>query len=467
MKNNLNLTEAIELLKNGEIKSYELVKNYLARIEKYNEKFNVYLTINDKALDKAKKIKEKPSSFKPLLGVPIAIKDIFLTKGLRTTASSKLLGNFIPQYSATVVERLESAGAIVLGKTNLDAWCHGSSTETSDYGATRNPWDINRIPGGSSGGSAAAVAADLAPVAIGTETAGSVRGPAAWCGVVGLKPTYGRVSRYGVIAMGSSLDSPGPITKTVSDAALMLNILAGKDPHDATTTDRAVVDYQSYLGKGVEKMRIGIAENYLLPHMDPRVKKLITDAAKVFEKSGAEIEMVKTFDPNYAIGVYTVIQRSEVSSNLSRYDGIRYGNGRDYFAQEAKRRIMLGTFTLSSGYQDKYYKKAQKVRTLFIKDFEQIFKKYDLLIGPTMPGPAPKSGVSKGQAMFGEMTDVLTEPTSISGLPGISIPCGFVDGLPIGLDIFGPQFSEGKIISAADIYEKATGWQKYSPDLDK
>ncbi len=465
MNADLTLAEIIRLLKTGETNSFELVEKYLERISSFNKKLNAYLTVNEKALDSAKKVKDRPNPKRPIAGVPIAIKDIFVTKGLRTTAASKILDKYIPQYSATVVNRLDEAGAIILGKTNLDAWCHGSSTETSDYGPTRNPWDLNRVPGGSSGGSASAVSADLAPAATGTETAGSVRGPAAWCGIVGLKPTYGRVSRYGVIAMGSSLDSPGPMTKTVEDAAILLNIMAGKDKYDATTSDREVEDYTKYLNKGVNGMKIGLAENYLLPKMDNRVKALVKNACSVLEKLGAKIDIVKTLDPAYSIAVYTVVQRSEVSSNLSRYDGIRYGNGREYFGQEAKRRIMLGTYTLSAGYQDKYYKKAQKVRTLFIKDFEKIFEKYDLLVGPTMPGPAPKIGITKGQAMFGEMADVLTEPTSIAGLAGMSIPCGFVEGLPIGLDIFGPQFSEGPIIQAANAYEKATDWHKERPKL--
>jgi aspartyl-tRNA(Asn)/glutamyl-tRNA(Gln) amidotransferase subunit A len=463
MKDNLTLTQAIDLLVKKKTSSYELVKFYTERISKYNKKINAYLTLNEKALDLAGKIKDTPRTGKPLLGVPIAVKDIFLTKGIRTTASSKLLDEYIPHYTATVVTKLENAGAIILGKTNLDAWCHGSSTETSDYGPSKNPWNLNHLPGGSSGGSAAAVASDLAIAAMGTETAGSVRGPAAWCGVVGLKPTYGRVSRYGVIAMGSSLDSPGPITKTVGDASLILNVIAGKDAFDATTSDLDKTDYTKELNKDIKGMRIGLATDYLLPQMDQRVKDLIKKAAGIFEDLGAEIEEVKTLDPRHAIGVYTVVQRSEVSSNLSRFDGVRYGKDRSYFGQEAKRRIMLGTFTLSSGYQDKYYKKAQKVRTLFIEDFKAIFQKYDLLIGPTMPGPAPKIGVSQGQAMFGEMADVMTEPTSISGLPGISIPCGFVDELPIGLNIFGPQFSEGKIIRAASAFENLTDWHKYHP----
>lgn len=465
MIGDFTLKEAIELLKKREVAPYDLVSGYLDLIDKYNRRLNVYLTLNPEAIRQSKKISSTPNKSKPLLGVPIAIKDIFLTKGLRTTAASKLLDDFIPQYSATVVTRLVDAGAIILGKTNLDAWCHGSSTEASDYGPTRNPWDLNRVAGGSSGGSAAAVSANLAIASLGTETAGSIRGPAAWCGIVGLKPSYGRVSRYGVIAMGSSLDCPGPLTKTVEDAAILLEVLAGKDEYDATTSYKKVDNYSKALGQGVKGFKIGLAEDYLLPKMDKRVKELIKQAAKVFERLGAVVDSVKTLDPKYAIPDYTVIQRSEVSSNLSRYDGIRFGYGREYFGEEAKRRIMLGTFTLSAGYQDRYYKKAQRVRTLFIKDFERIFQKYDLIIGPTMPGPAPQLGITKGKAMFGEMADVLTEPTSLAGLPGISVPCGFVDGMPIGLDIIGPSFFESKILQAAYAYEQDTHWHKQRPGM--
>lgn len=455
------------MLGERKLSSAELVKDCLNTIDKLNKFLNVFVTLNPQAQDLAKKADAlKPSAQLPLRGIPYVVKDNFLTAGLRTTASSKVLDDYLPQYTATVVKRLEDSEAILLGKTNMDAWAHGSSTETSDYGTTRNPWNLGRLPGGSSGGSAAAVVADMTTIAIGSETAGSIRQPAAWCGCVGLKPTYGRVSRYGIVAMGSSLDSPGPMTKSVADAATLLEILAGKDTYDATTSSRGVERYTDYLTKGVKGLRIGIAREYLLPQMRPEVKKLISDAGKVFEALGARVDMVKTLDPDYAIGVYTVIQRSEVSSNLARYDGIRYGNDRTYFGQEAKRRITLGTFALSAGYAEKYYKKAQKARTLYIKDFERIFKSYDLVIGPTSPGPAQKLGASEGQAMFGEMEDILVEPSSISGLPGISLPCGFVDGLPIGLDIFGPQFSEGLVIQAAAAYEMATDWHKEKPDLN-
>jgi len=464
--NNLTIKNARKLFVDKKISSHDLVKYYLERIDKYDNKLNSYLTVNEKALEKSRNICKPPDKNKPLLGIPIAIKDIFLSKKLRTTAASKLLDDYVPMYSATVVERLENAGAIILGKTNLDAWCHGSSTETSDYGPTLNPWNSRHLSGGSSGGSAAAVSADLCTAAIGTETAGSVRGPAAWCGVVGFKPTYGRVSRYGVIAMGSSLDSPGPITKSVEDASLLLRIIAGKDEYDATTSDISVDNYLNELKKKRKNLRIAFAKNYLLKNMDDRAKKAIIDTTKVFKKIGAEVREIITLDPRYAIGVYTIIQRSEVSSNLSRFDGIRFGKDRNYFGQEAKRRIMLGTFTLSSGYQDKYYKKAQKVRTLFINDFKRIFENFDLIITPTMPGPAPKIGATKNQAMFGEMADILSEAPSIAGLPSISVPCGFVDGLPIGLSIIGPQFSEKVILKAAYLYERFTDWKNFKPNLE-
>jgi aspartyl-tRNA(Asn)/glutamyl-tRNA(Gln) amidotransferase subunit A len=399
-------------------------------------KTNAFITVN--------KIKGK--------GIPIAVKDNFLTKGLKTTAGSRVLEDYVPQYSATVVKRLEENGYWVYGKTNLDAWCHGSSTETSDFGPTLNPHNLKHVAGGSSGGSAAAVAQGDVAVAIGSETAGSIRGPAAWCGVVGVKPTYGRVSRYGVIAMGSSLDCPGVLSKDVVGAAKVLKIIAGKDDKDATSSDRPVDDYELNLTADIKDLKIGVVENYFLDEMDKTVKDKTYSAIKVLEKLGAVISPVKTLDARYAIGVYTVIQRAEVSSNLGRYDGVRYGNSRDYFGEEAKRRIMLGAYTLSAGYADRYYKKAQSIRTLFINDFNSIFANFDVLVGPTMPGVAPKVGVTKGQAMFGEMADVLAEPSAISGLPAISVPCGELDGLPIGLQIIGPQFSEAKILNVAQAY---------------
>jgi len=465
MTNKFTLSESIIKIKNKEVSSKELVEDCLNQIERYDKKINAFVSINKEARKKARYYDNNKDENLILKGIPFAVKDNFLTQGLSTTASSHVLDKYIPTYTATVVERLQKKGAIIIGKTNMDAWAHGSSTETSDFGPTKNPHNTNYLPGGSSGGSAAALVSDMCIFAIGSETAGSIRQPAAWTGCVGLKPTYGRVSRYGVIAMGSSLDSPGPMTKSVEDAAIILNIIAGKDNFDATTSKKSVEDYSKSINKKIQGIKIGIAKEYLLPNMDKKVKDLIINAGKVFEKLGAKVDLIETLDPTYAIGVYTVIQRSEVSSNLARYDGVRYGAKRNKFGQEAKRRITLGTFALSAGYADKYYKKAQKVRTLYINDFQKIFNKYDLIIGPTSPGPAQKIGASKGKAMFGEMEDMLVEPSTIAGLPGISIPCGFINELPVGLNIFGPQFSESLIISVADAYEEKTKFNKIKPKL--
>ncbi len=346
----------------------------------------------------------------------------------------------------------------------MDAWAHGSSTETSDYGATKNPWDTTKLPGGSSGGSAAAVSAGEAIFALGSETAGSIRQPAAWCGIVGLKPTYGRTSRYGIISMGSSLDSPGPMTKTVRDAAIVLNFIAGKDPLDATSAYEKVIDFTYGLEKPIKGIKIGFAKDYF-HGVEPSVGDAVKKALKKLEELGAEIVEINLFSPQYAIAVYTIIQRAEVSSNLARYDGIRYGFGRDRFGSEAKRRIMLGTYVLSSGYYDAYYLKAEKVRTVIINDFNKAFELVDLIAGPTSPSLAFPLGASRGHPMFGEMADVLVEPSSIAGLPGISIPCGFAYNLPVGLQIIGPQFKEDKILQIAYNYEQATDWHKRKPNL--
>ncbi len=460
MLNELSLTEALAGLRSKKFTSVELVQACLDQINKHNKKINAYLAINGKALDEAK----KADLSKPLGGIPIAVKDNFLTLGLPTTASSKILENYMPQYESTVTQKLKSAGAIILGKTNMDAWAHGSSTETSDFGPTLNPWNTGYLPGGSSGGSAAAVAANMCIAAIGSETAGSIRQPAAWCGVTGFKPTYGRVSRYGIIAMASSTDSPGPLTKTVGDSALITQIIAGPDPFDATTSPLPVGDYSNFKFP-ISNLKIGVAKEYLVEQMRPEVKKVILDAVKKFEELGAQVEEVSLLPPKYSIGVYTIIQRSEVSSNLARYDGIRYGHDRSFFGDEAKRRIMLGTYSLSSGYYDQYYSKAQKVRTLIIKDFEKTFSKFDLIIGPTSPGSALKVGASIDSPMFGELEDMLLEPSSIAGLTSISVPCGFIDGLPIGLQIIGPQFAEELVLQAAHSYQQATDWHVQKPQL--
>ena len=454
---NLTLKQAKEKLKNKEISSVELTKAYLENIKKAEPTINAFVTVTEEeALKNAAEADKKIAAGVdlPLLGVPISIKDNFSTNGIRTTASSKVLDTYIPPFDATVVKRLKEAGIVLLGKTNMDAWAHGSSTETSDYGSTKNPWNTGYLPGGSSGGAAASVAADEAIAAIGSETAGSIRQPASWCGVVGLKPTYGRVSRYGVVAMGSSLDSPGPITKTVEDSALMLQILAGQDPLDATTSPNAVPDYLKNIGKDIKGLKIGIPDDYF-EGVDDEVKTHVQEAIKTLEKLGATIKKINLFHPKYAIAVYTIIQRAEVSSNLGRYDGIRYGSARQDFGDEAKRRVMLGTYALSAGYYDQYYNKAMKVRTVIIEDFKKAFQDVDVIVGPTSPTVALPVGASEGQSMFGELADMLVEPSSIAGLSGINVPVGFSKaGLPIGMQIIGPQFAEELVLNVAFKYEQ-------------
>lgn len=456
MKNTLTLKQALTQLANKKITHSELYSDLDSAVKEKNPRLNIYLTLNKNAKKTASKI-----SNKPLAGIPIAMKDNFCTQGLRTTASSTVLDTFIPEYSATVIKKLEQAGGVVYGKTNMDAWAHGSSTETSQYDRTLNPRNTDHLPGGSSGGSAAAVAADLCIAALGTETAGSIRQPAAWCGVVGLKPTYGRCSRYGVVAMASSTDSPGPITKTVEDAALLLTHIAGQDKYDATTGPHEVPDFTKYVDKGVKGLKIG----YIYKDLKglEEITKIFEKEVAVFEKLGATVEVINALDPKHAISVYTIVQRGEVSSNLGRYDGIRYGNDRSFLGDEAKRRIMLGTYTLSKGYSDQYYNTAQKVRTLYIQDYEKLFKKYDVLIAPTSPGFAKKIGATKGAAMFGELEDALLEPSSLSGLPGISIPC-YQDpetNLFLGMNIIAPMWREDLVIQVADAYEKATAWNTW------
>lgn len=471
--NQLTITEAKEGLKQKKFSSVELTKACLERIEQVEPKINAFITVLEKkALDRAKWTDEQLNngtieqwSNYPLLGIPITIKDNFCTKGVRTTAASKVLDDFIPPYDATVVKKLKDAGAIIIGKTNMDAWAHGSSTETSDYGTTKNPWNIGHLPGGSSGGAAASMAADEATAAIGSETAGSIRQPSDWCGVVGLKPTYGRVSRYGVVAMTSSLDSPGPIVKRVKDAALILQILAGKDVFDATTSPKPVDDYVTPLINSIGCIKIGIADEYFDGVTD-QVREKVLEAIQDIKKMGASITKIKLFPPKYTIAVYTILQRAEVSSNLARYDGIRFGNDRSFFADEAKRRIMLGTYALSAGYYDQYYNKAQKVRTVIVNDFNDAFKKVDLILAPTNPWTALPLGASLQSPMYGEMADALVEPSSIAGLPGINVLCGFSkQGLPVGFQLIGPQFSESLILNAAYQYEQKKEWYKQKPNL--
>lgn len=466
----LTIKEVLDGYQNHDFTCVDLVKHFLKRIEKYNPKLNIYLALNEKALEEAteidKEIAEKGIT-RPLLGIPFAIKDNFLTVGIETTAGSNILSGYKPQYESTTSRRLLEAGAIILGKTNMDSFAHGSSTETSAFGPTLNPWNTKKLPGGSSGGSAAAIAAQLATAAIGSETAGSIRQPSAWCGVTGLKPSYGRASRYGIIAMASSTDQPGPIARSVEDCAIVSEIIFGQDPFDATTSPAPIEKYTENLyAPDLRGVRIGLIKEYLLPDMRADVKNLILNAAAKLRLLGATVDEVSLMDPKYAISTYTVISRSEISSNLARFDGIRFGHDRDAFCAETKRRILLGTYTLSAGYYDAFYKKAEAVRTKMIDQFNEIFRIYDAYVGAVSPGPALPLGATKNQPMFGEMEDVLVEQSAMAGLASVGLPCGFVDNLPIGLQITTNQLKEATAIKIADCYQRHTEFQLF-PDLDK
>lgn len=438
----------------------ELTSSCLEQIEKLNPEINAFITVSELALDEARKADELRSNNQelPLLGIPIALKDIYMTKGLRTTAASNVLRDYIPQYDATVVRKLKEAGAVILGKTNLDAWAHGSSGENSDFGPTKNPWDREYVPGGSSSGSAAAVAANLCAAATGTDAGGSIRLPASFTDTVGLKPTYGLVSRYGIIAMASSLDSIGHFTKTVEDSALFLNITAGNDPFDATTTNKELPDYTKDLHKGIRGLKIGIPKEYLAMGIDKKIKENFDNALRQIEELGAEIIEISLPHTKYAVACYYIIQPSEVSSNLARYDGIRFGNDRSYFGDEAVRRIILGTFTLSAGYYEAYYKKAMQVRTLIKRDFEQVFNPpaggVDAIIAPVSPTPPWKLGEKLDNPLRMYLSDIFTTTANLAGIPGLSVPSGFINGLPAGFQILGPQFSEKLLFQIGHAFEQ-------------
>jgi len=471
--NQLSIVEARNGIIEKDFSATDLLEACLKNIKETDSKVHSFITVCEKQArnqaksvdnllsEKSKKEIEKIYSEKPLLGIPIAVKDNYCTKGIKTTASSKVLENFVPPYSATVVEKIVGAGAVIIGKTNMDAWAHGSSTETSDFFTTRNPHDLSRVPGGSSGGSAAAVAADQVIAALGTETAGSIRQPASWCGVTGLKPTYGRVSRWGIIAMASSTDSPGPITKTAEDAAIILSVITGNDHHDATSSKRVGELYQDKIKSLDPKIiTIGVPKQYFPNNIDKHVKQKVENAINELKKHGFVIKPVSLIDPKYSIAAYTIIQRAEVSSNLARYDGIRFGNPRSSFGKEARRRIMLGAYVLSAGYYDQYYIKAQKVRKLIVNDFKKAFSHVDLLIAPTSPNLPLKIGESEKEAMFGELQDVLVEASSLAGLPAVSINCGWVGSLPVGMQIIGPRFSEKLILKTANFFETNINLEK-------
>jgi aspartyl-tRNA(Asn)/glutamyl-tRNA(Gln) amidotransferase subunit A len=442
-----SLKEIKEAIADKEVSAVEVDKYFKDRIKKHDGDINSYVTVNE----------ETPEESGEFVGLPLAIKDNHCTKDLRTTASSKVLDTFIPPYDSTVTSRLKKAGFYFNGKTNMDAWAHGSSTETSDYGATKTPWDLGRPAGGSSGGSAAAVSAYLAPASIGSETAGSIRLPSAWCGIVGVKPTYGRVSRYGVVAMGSSLDCPGPMSLNVEDSAMILEVIAGKDPYDATTLDAPVEKYTEEMKKD-KKFKIAIVDEYF-EVAEESLKVKVEEAVKIFEKMGHSVERVSMLDPQYSISVYTIVQRTEVSSNLGRYHGIRYSGDRTLFGSEAEKRVMLGTHALVSGGIGDLYEKALKVRTLIIDDFKEKFKKYDLIIGPTTPITALPLGEFENYPFFGEKMDELLEPSSLAGLPGMSIPVGLdKNGLPIGMQIIANYLRESDMLNLAFQYERETDY---------
>ena len=473
------------LLNKKEISAEELTKSVYERVEQVEDKIQAFvMTIEkDQALKKARAVDEllsRGERLQPLAGIPLALKDNMCTKGVATTCSSKILKNFVPPYDATVTEKMAAANTILVGKVNMDEFAMGSSTESSAFLTTKNPWDLNCVPGGSSGGSAAAVAADEVVFALGSDTGGSIRQPAAFCEVVGLKPTYGLVSRYGLIAYASSLDQIGPITKDVTDCALVLNAIAGHDPKDSTSVKIDIPDYREYLTGEIKGMKIGIPREYFGEGLEAGVKEAVLTAVRELEKLGAEVDEVSMPHTEYALPAYYLIASAEASSNLARYDGVRYGyraeNAADIitmfkksrsegFGPEVKRRIMLGTYALSSGYYDAYYLKALKVRTLVKQDFDQVFEKYDLLVAPTSPTVAFKCGEKGDDPLAMYLMDVCTIPVNLAGIPAISLPCGFSHGLPVGLQIMGKAFEEGSILRAAYAYEQSAGITSLKPKL--
>lgn len=472
----LTMHELRSLLVRKEVSAVEMVTSFLERIDSLDAALNTYITVlADSALENARSFDNGVGDIdaSPLAAVPLAIKDVICTKGVRTTCGSRMLNNFKPPYDGTVIERLRSAGAIFLGKTNMDEFAMGSSTENSAYGPTRNPWDTDRVPGGSSGGSAAAVAADLCSGSLGTDTGGSIRQPASFCGVVGLKPTYGRVSRFGLVAFASSLDQVGPIAKDVEDAALLLQVIAGYDQRDTTSVDHPVPDYVSGLREPIRGMRLGIPREYFLEGMHPDVSAAVEKAIRTCRELGAETIEVSLPHTDFGVSAYYIIAPAEASSNLARYDGVKYGlrvpdaadlmsmyrlSRSEGFGPEVKRRIMLGTYVLSAGYYDAYYRKASQVRTLIRRDFLDAFQQCDALVAPVAPIPAFKLGEKTDDPLQMYLSDVLTLPASLAGIPGISVPCGFSsDNLPIGLQILGPHFREDIVLRVAYQFERAAG----------
>ncbi len=475
------IAELSKDLATKKISSVELTKSYLERIKKFDKELNSYITVTEEpALQAAKEADQLIAAGKAtaLTGIPIAQKDIFCTKDVLTTCGSKILYNFVSPYDATVVKHFKQAGTVMLGKTNMDEFAMGSSNETSYFGAVKNPWDRTTVPGGSSGGSAAAVAADLCAGSTGTDTGGSIRQPASLCGITGLKPTYGRVSRFGMIAFASSLDQAGPFARTAEDAAMLLNVMAGFDENDSTSVDRAAPDYTKNLNDSIKGLRIGIPKEFFGEGLDSEVAKHIQAALKEYEKLGATLHEISLPHSALSIPAYYVVAPAECSSNLARFDGVRFGyrcenpvdledlykrSRSEGFGSEVKRRIMIGTYVLSAGYYDAYYIKAQRIRRLICDDFTSAFNNVDVIMGPTAPTPAFKIGEKSDDPLSMYLSDIYTIAVNLAGLPGMSIPAGFVNGLPIGLQLIGNYFEEAKILNAAHAYQKATDWHTRTP----
>lgn len=460
-----SITQLHSQLKTRQISPEDLLNECFSNIDKHDSNLNVFITQADrqKLLKKAQNIKIENM----LSGIPYVLKDAYNTKNLRTTAGSNVLENYIAPYSATLVNKLEDSGALLLGKTNQDAWGHGASTENTDFGPTLNPWDQTRVAGGSTGGVAAALATRMACYGIGEDTGGSIRNPSGWCGISGLKVTYGRVSRYGAIAYASSLDSMGPMARSVEDLAIILSAIAGRDPYDATSSPQPVPDYPSGLNEGIRGKVIGLPKEYYSRGLDPQVRKLIFKAAEVFTRLGARIDdQVSLPSLKYGVAVYYILAPSETSSNLARYDGIRYGLDRSNFTFETRRRIMIGTYALSSGYYDAYYKRATQARTVIVNEFNNTFKKCNLLLCPISPTPATKLGELITDPVKNMLGDIYTVTTNTAGIPSLAIPCGFTaSGLPVGMQLQGPMFSELELFTAGYAYQQVTDWHHAQPNI--
>ena len=472
-------------LKAGEFSSVELTEHYINRINKFDPGLNSFVTVTDElALAQANQADQMIAAGKSnaLTGIPFAQKDIFCSDGVKTTCGSKMLDNFIAPYDATVIESFNNAGAVMLGKTNMDEFAMGSSNETSFYGAVKNPWDLDYVPGGSSGGSAASVAARLAPASTGTDTGGSIRQPAALCNLTGLKPSYGRVSRYGMIAFASSLDQAGTFTQTAEDAALMLGVMAGLDTKDSTSIDEPVPDYSASLDNDVKGLKVGLPKEYFADGLGADVAKRVDDAINEYKKLGAEFVEISLPNTHLSVPAYYIVAPAECSSNLSRFDGVRFGHRcedpkdledlykrsrGEGFGSEVKRRILVGAYALSSGYYDAYYLKAQKIRRLIANDFTEAFKKVDVIISPTTPTPAFKIGEKNDDPISMYYSDIYTIAVNLAGLPGMSVPCGFVNDLPVGLQIIAPYFAEAKLLNVAHKYQQVTDWHQQVPEQYK